>query len=351
MTFNVAPILPALQQTFWDKTLKVLLAGGFINFFEDENRTISKVVYTLTGTGPGNYSYVSLGSVLTLSGIGTLIDANDGAILVYLWPYLGTPNDAVASTTAQNYYITIYSSTGVFQEDYPNIPGVVSGGTPSGSAFDVTENIISNSQFVDISFPSYATSSNPIVFTTTTNTATPIAPDWSVVTTGAGSFSVWQETITDDTAPGNPPTALGITSTGYTHPILLRQRLLTPRILAGQFVSGTFIAETTGSSYTITMNYTPSITGTIQQICTGATFSSGFTLITGSPVFVVDPGAGTGYVDITIVIPQNITILISCVQICGTSNGESVDYLQQTPEREVDHLFHYFLTLICVFRQ
>lgn len=344
MTFNVAPVMPPLQQQLWDKTLNIPLAGGFVNFFQDSNRTIPKVVYELTGTGPGSYTYVSLGSILVLSGIGTYVDAEGGNIPVYLWPFLGTPNDAIPSQTAQNYYLTVYSSTGVFQFDIPNWPGVTSGTAPSSNSFEITDNIISNGQFVDVTFSTAATSSSPVVFNTSgTNTATEIAPDWSIVTTGSGNFSVWQQTIIDDTAPGNPVTALGITSSGYGHPIILRQRILAPRILAQSYVSGTFIAETSGSSYTIVMNYTPSITGTIQQICTGNTFTSGFTLIANpSPILIADPGSGTGYVDITIVIPQNITIQISCVQLCGTNLSQIVEYLQETPEREVDHLFHYF---------
>jgi hypothetical protein len=342
MTFNAAVIMPPLQQIIFDKTLGIPLAGGIVRFFEDANRTIPKVVYELTGTGPGSYTYVSLGSVLTLSGIGTYIDAEGGNIPIYLWPFTGSPNDAIASTIAQNYYITVYSSTNVFQFDIPNWPGVVTNFSPA-NGFGISDNIISNGQFVDVTFSPVATSANPIVFTTTgTNTATPIAPDWSIVTTGNGTFSVWQQTILDDTAPGNPAYALGLTSSGYTIPLILRQRIFAPRILSGTYVSGTFIAETTGGSYTFTMNYTPSITGTIQQLATGTTFSSQFTLINGPPVLIVDPGSGSGYVDITIVIPQNITVQLSCIQVAGTTMGIPVGYLQETPEREIDHLFHYF---------
>ena len=336
--------MPPLQQQLWDKTLNVPLAGGFVHFFEDENRTVPKVVYELTGTGPGSYTYVSLGSVLTLSGIGTYVDSSGGNLQVYLWPYTGTPNDVPPSQTAQNYYITVYSSTGVFQFDVPDWPGVNSVAANAGE--NGSGNIISNGQFTDVNFiPSAVSQGSAIVFNTTgVNTVTEIAPDWSVVTNGMGSFSVWHVAIQDDTAPGNPAYALGITSTGYSQAIQLRQRILAPRILSNNYVSGTFIAETTGSSYTLTMNYTPSITGTIQQICTGATLTSGFTVIANStPVLITDPGSGTGYVDISIVIPVNAVVLLSCVQLVSTPNMDTViAYIEETPEREIDHLFHYF---------
>lgn len=345
MALNQAFILPPLQQQLWDKTLNVPLAGGFVHFFEDANRTIPKVVYELTGTGPGSYLYVSLGSVLTLSGIGTYVDAEGGNIPIYLWPFLGTPNDQPPSQTAQNYYITVYSSTGVFQFDIPNWPGVSTSVGPSDNTFDITDNIISNGQFVDVLFPTTATAGSPMTFSTTgTNTETTIAPDWSVITTGAGTISVWQIQIADDTAPGNPAWALGITSTGYPGNINIRQRLLTPRIFSNRYVSGTFIAQTTNGSYTINMNYTPSITGTVQQICTGTSNAAGYTVIANStPILVTDPGSGTGYVDITIEVPVGAILNLSCIQLCGVTNStEVVSYLEETPEREIDHLFHYF---------
>lgn len=349
MSLNAAIILPPLQQVIFDKTLDTFLSNGTVFFWEDANRTVPKNVYTLVGTGPGNYTFVSLGPVLTLSGIGSYIDANGGNIAVYLWPFTGTPNDNPPSEIIQNYYITVYSSTGVIQFDIPNWPGVTGNASPINEA-DTTDNIISNPQFVDVNFPTTATSLNPAIYTTTgTNTATEVAPDWSVITTGNGSFSVYQQVVLDQTAPSNPPFALGIFSAGYSQPIQLRQRIFSPRIFAGQFVSGSFIAESTlGGAVPLTMNYTPSITGIIQQICTGVTLTSGFTTIANFPAIqITNPGGGSGFVDITIVIPVGASVQISSVQLCGVTDAEEeVAFLEQTPARQVDHLFHYFQPLL-----
>lgn len=345
MPLNFAPIMPPLQQTLWDKTLDTFLTEGEVNFFID-GTTTPKNVYQLVGTGPGTYTYVSLGHTLTLSGIGTFIDANGGAIEVYLWPWLGSPNDPIPSQIAQNYYITVYSSTGVFQFDLNNIPGVLSGGQPQETTFETTENVISNPEFSEVLFSTEVTSLNPVVFNVTgTLIATEIAPDWSVVTTGSGSISVYQQTIIDETAPGNPAYALGISTSGFTQPIILRQRILTPRIFADEYVSGTFIVQANnGGPYDVTMNYTPSITGTIQQICTGTTVGSGFIRIfNNTPIFITNPGSGSGYIDITLVFPVGASLQISCVQLLGViDNIEIAEYLQQSPEREADHLFHYW---------
>jgi hypothetical protein len=346
MTFNNnAIIMPPLQQQLWDKTLNVPLSGGFVQFFRDSQRTTPKDVYQLTGTGPGSYTYTNLGSVLTLSGIGTYVDANGGNIAIYLWPFTGSPNDDPPSQIADNYYIEVYSSTNVFQFDIPNWPGV-GGGSSSSDTADTTDNVLSNAQFVEINFPSDATRSSPWMLSLTgTQTATEIAPDWSLVTTGNGTVSLYREQISDNQAPGNPAYALGINTTGFTQPIILRQRIFSPRLFVGQFVSATFIVESlTGGAFAVTMNYTPSLTGMIQQLCTGATIASGFTRIFNDPAILIsDPGSGTGYVDITLVFPQGQEFQFSCVQLCGVASETEIEaYLEQTPARIEDQLFHYW---------
>lgn len=344
MALNAAVIMPPLQQVIFDKTLDTFLSNGQVFFWEDSNRTIPKNVYTLTGTGPGSYTYVSLGAELTLSGIGSFIDSSGGNIAIYLWPFTGTPNDNPASTTVQNYYITVYSSTSVFQFDIPNWPGTSESASPVDEA-NTTENIISNGQFVDVNFPTTATMGSPFTTNVTgTLTETEIAPGWVIVSNGSGTLNLYRQIVLDSTAQGNPAYALGLSSTGFNQPLQLRQRILAPRILAEQFASATFLAQSFGGAITLTMNYTPSLTGTIQQICTGTTLSSGFDLIANSPaVQITNPGSGSGYVDISIVIPLSSSVQITCVQFCGVIDALSVvAYLQETPEREIDHLFHYF---------
>jgi len=343
---NNTILMPPLQQQLWDKTLNVPLSGGIVKFFRDDARTTPKIVYELVGSGPGNYSYVSLGAELTLSGIGTYIDENGGNIPVYLWPFTGNPDDVPPSQTAQNYYITVESSTGVFQFDIINWPGVGSGSSATID-FDTTDNVLANTQFVDVSFPLNASPSLPWSLNVTgTQTATPIAPDWDVVTTGSGTLFLYRDVVADDTSAdpslGNPAYALYINTTGFTQPIILRQRILNPRLFANKNVSATFIISSQDAgAYTVSMNYTPSITSSIQQICTGTTLSSEFTRIFNIlPVLIDDPGSGAGYVDITLVFPQGHPFLISCVQLCGVGNGEVVQYLEQTVERIQDQLFH-----------
>jgi hypothetical protein len=169
-----------------------------------------------------------------------------------------------------------------------------------------------------------------------------------VITTGSGTFSVYQQPISDSTAPGNPAYALGITSASYSSPLILRQRIYAPRIFSGGYVSGTFLAESTnGSAVTLTMSYIPSGTGTPQVICTGTTLTTGFTLIANAtPVSITTGASGSApsaYVDIAITIPVGAAIQITNIQLCGVSNNvETVAYLQNTPAEEINGLFHYF---------
>jgi hypothetical protein len=344
-TLNTAFILPALQQSFIDKTLGTPLSAGTVRFFHDNAQTTPKSVYELVGVNQGSYTYKDIGSVQTLSGLGTFVDENGGAILIYLWPYTGDPNDQPPSTDGDNYYIEVYSSTGVFQEDFHNIPGVPQGGVAPVGNISTSDNIISNGQFVEVDFPVTATQSSPQSFTIASGTVTTeIAPDWSVTTTGAGTVNVWQIPISGATTNiGNPAYALGISSTGFSLPIQLTQTIQAPRILASTPVSATFIAQSNGANVTLSMTYTPSITHTPQTICSGTAVGADYSVIANAaPVSITDPGVGTGSVNVSIVIPNGSSVNISCVQLCAAIDNAIVGYIQETPEREIDHLFHYW---------
>ena len=311
----------------WDKDLNVPLAAGVVTFYEDKNHSVKKSVWQLVGDGMGTYSYIELPNPLILSGIGTFVDENGINLQVYMYPYIGSPNDVPNSQTVDLYYITVDSSTNVPQftvNAWP--PGLTPGGLPT-NAGDTTDNIISNSQFVNVLFDSAATSASPVTFSTTgTGTITEIDTDWSIITTGTGTFSVYQQAISDTSAIINPPVALGITSTGYSLPIQLRQRLYTPRIFSGSYVSGTFVIEATdGGSYTVTMSYVPSVTGTPQTICSGTTPATGFGQIANTTAVLISPpntGAiPSSYIDIIITIPVNAPIQISSIQLCGVATS------------------------------
>ena len=351
---NGAVILPAVQEIIFDKDLKVPLAGGVVTFYSDNNRTSGpptpgfKNVYALTGTGPGTYNYVSLGYQLTLSSIGTFLDLSGNNCVPYLWPYEGSPNDNPPSTVVDNYYIVVVSSTNVPQFTVQNWPGIEAPASPINTA-STTDNIISNPEFCNVLFSQAATSIAPVVFSTSgANVVTSVAPNWDIITNGTGSFSVYQAEISSISSGTNPNYGLAITaSSGYSSPLILRQRLTnTARIFAGNTVSATMTIQTLdGSTPIVTMNYVPSLTMIAQSICSGALSNTGFTVLSGNALITASTvgSVPSAYVDIDISIPVSHAMLISAIQVCGTSNiNETVAYLQEPTFRQIDHLFHYY---------
>lgn len=135
-------ISPSLEELFRDKDTGAPLRNGVIYFWQDDARTIPKLVYKQTGSPP-DYTYVALPNPLELSSIGTTQDPNTGDdIKIFYHPYDTDGN-------IQLYFIEVYSeggkTTGVFQwsrEGWP--PGL---SASQSGATDLT-NYIPNGQFL-----------------------------------------------------------------------------------------------------------------------------------------------------------------------------------------------------------
>lgn len=340
-------LMMPLQEQLWDKDLNVPLAGGIVSFYEDPNRNIPKDVYELVGSYSGGYSYVSLGSVLTLSAIGTFVDLSGNNNIPLLYPFQGTP--AQNTGIIENYFIAVYSSTGVFQFSVQAYPYAQSGGANNSSS--TSANIISNPQFVEVLFNPQATLSSPVTLSISgTGTVSPIAPGWDLVTTGSGSISFYQDPVTSTTIASNPPYAFAITaSSGFSSQIILRQRLYnTPRIFGLDLVNGTFAAQSLDSMvHTLTLSYVPSATGIPLTICTGNTLTTGFNTITNSTAVLITP-SNTGatpaaFIDITMSIPVGAAVELTSIQVCGvTASNEVVGFLQQPSTLQKSQLFSYY---------
>lgn len=133
---------PSLQQYFVDKDTGFPLAAGEIYFFEDNNRTMPKSVYEISGSPP-DYTFVPLGNLITLSSVGTMADNSGNDIIPYLFPLDEDGN-------LQLYYIEVYSSggptDGILQftrEAWP--PEAANESGTQGQ--DSTLNLIPNGQF------------------------------------------------------------------------------------------------------------------------------------------------------------------------------------------------------------
>lgn len=152
-----SPMFP-LQEQIWDRDLNIPLAGGLVKFFQDDARTSAKNVYIQSGM-PGNYSYVSVGSELTLSIIGTFVNPGDGTNFIpFMWPFVGNPDDynPLLPPAAQKYFIQVFSSSDLVVPQFTieNWPPASSGSTPASSGF----NSINIKTFSTVGFATYTPS-------------------------------------------------------------------------------------------------------------------------------------------------------------------------------------------------
>ena len=135
--------LGQIQQQFWDKLSSTPLAGGKLEFFHDNARSVPKSVYNISGA-PGSYQYVDIGSVITLSSIGTVDDGLGNNIQCFLYPFVesGLPGEG----TEDLYYIVVTNSGGQFQFSSEGQPYISTSTNPI--SVGTQQNYISNGQFL-----------------------------------------------------------------------------------------------------------------------------------------------------------------------------------------------------------
>ena len=314
------------------------LAAGYILFFEDEARTVPKNAFVQTQTPGPTYSYTNIGSTVTLSSIGTTQYLGTDRI-IFLYPF-------DANGLPELYYIQVFSSTNIEQFTRSGWPPSSNAPGSSSAGFTQSGNIISNPQFAQVLFNN---SPSGVVINVTGSMTTAIAPDWNIITTGAGTVTVTQIAITDDLAPGEPAYALDITSASINTLILSQRITNSPRILENNFASGTFIVEAISPTVStpVTMNYVPSL-GALVPIVVGNATAGAFTAVAGTTNAVIpqtntNPPGSTGYVDIQFVLEVGAHIQISCVQLVSVVNSATIAaYIQESVPRQIDHLFHYY---------
>lgn len=344
--------IPSLQDYFVDKDTGTPLSAGIVTFYEDANHTVLKPVYKLSAVPANNFQYTELSNPLFLSAVGTFIDENGNDIVPYFFPFDGTPSST--NSDIELYYITVYSAQGVFQFDREAWPNI----SPDSNLDDnlaLSENLLSNPQFAEVSFSPLQTK---VITVSGAGTATEIAPDWNIVTSGSGTVTV-QQIPASGTSPiaSNPPFRLDITSSGLSSPILLRQRLENvPTLLFSGFANGYFVAQSMdGVTHQLIMTFAPSTganSATSYELINQMTEPTGFSEFTGTKQIngTIDAeSARTGYVDIIISIPQNAHIQISSIQLVAVPNvNAEPGFTPTTVAREIDHLFHFYKESIVI---
>jgi len=331
------------QTLFTDKDTGAPLSGGKVYFYSQDNPTAPKNIYQQTELPSGEPGYSLLNNPVILTSIGSFGDDSGNDINVYLYPYVGSPTD-LSPGEPEQYYITVESATGVQQFTrmfWP--PNTGSGGGSSINALSST-NQITNSQFIETLFIT------PATFTVSgTDAVTQIAPGWSVLTSGSGTVTVSQVALAfaNSTNGTNAPYALQIESSSLDAISLYQRFEADPLLLSGGFVSGyAQVASLNGSgSQPISLQYQPSSGGTPVNIITAGTApDESFTKISATvaiPATNTDV-APTGYVDFVVVLPKNIRIQITSVQLVGaTALASTPSYLPLSTQLQTSNLYWY----------
>jgi len=343
MTLNARYITDiSLEQYFVNKNDGTPLADGTVEFWQDDNRNVPKLVYQLSGAPP-NYTYTALPDPITLSGVGTIEDNSGANVALYYYPY-------DANGDVQLYYIVVRDSNGVVQFTREAWPNLTTESNPVAVQNSPIVNQLSNPQFTDVLFDSTLGLSIPV---TSGITDVLIAPDWNlqIDATGSATITVARNAIAGSTHyPTNPPYALSITGAANVSSLKLIQRLQhNPDIWSPApgaddgWVATNILLE--GSS-AVTVEYVTS--QAVSQTILTATNNTG-SYAEYSDVVQLDPAANadtgaTGYVDIVIdLVDTNGTTIFSSVQVVGLqSEQEGIEFNQTPVNRQQDQLFHYY---------
>lgn len=336
-----------VETYFVNKITGLPLSAGYVKFFSDVARTVPKNVFQQVQSPGPTYSFVNIGSTINLSAVGTFMSPNDGTnIQVYAYPY--DANGAI-----ELYYMEIYSSDNILQFTREAQPANFAAGQ-NIDTFEGSENQIENSQFVETFLPYTLTNTFSV---SGTGTVTSIAPDWSLVTNGTGDVIVTQLPLSDIAMPSGAPFAIQISSTGITSLKLRQQISQSPRMFgngsSSTFIYGSLVAKSfTGAAIAITMDYVAS-NGYTANLVTGSTSADGNfnTLANLNATTINSTNTNTpltpGYVNIDITIPTGTNVGITSVQVASVNAvNATTAYIPQSVPRQIDHLFHYYKSLL-----
>jgi len=331
-----------LSPYFVDKDSGAPLAGGKIYFYRDVQRLVPKLVYTLTGPNNlGAYEYTALPNPITLSGAGTIDDLTGNNVPLYYFPYDADDN-------LDLYYIVVESATGVEQftrQAWPSLAGSEDPLNDNG----VQTNQISNPQFIAFNYDN--ANFITVSFIGASSGFIEIAPDWTLFYQHIDSGDITATLVPvagGSHSPTNPPFYLQITPGVNLSSVILIQRLRnTPAIWAtasddaGYVSAGLLLGANTG----VTVNYRPS-NGAATTLLAANNATANFNYFTNSVVIPLSTSVNTGdtgYVSIEIVLsPTNISRL-SSVQVVSTGGaGEVIPFIQESGNRQIDHLFHVY---------
>ena len=233
----------------------------------------------------------------------------------------------------------------------------------TGETAGIQDNQISNSQFAIVNFIDYignpATPDPQIIFTAAGTYE--IAPDWFIILTGSGTCTITQfisNGAQNTPSSPSPPYWLEFQTIGWTS-VILQQRLSGNGALwYNNYVAATILARSNDSiPHPISLTYVPNTPGAPVPIILSTPLTvSGFTILEGvaslfpptTPISINTTANNLAYVNIQISLPTAGTVDISNIQLYGIENiGQltaptPVVQPEETIERQMDHLAHYY---------
>lgn len=228
------------------------------------------------------------------------------------------------------------------------VPGEGGGNTPTSDA-GFTDNQVSNGQFNQISFTGTYTISTPGTYE--------VAPGWFLALAGAGTTVLTQQIlVADQDQINNPPFALRINNTGWASADLYQRFNHNGALWASNsqqvgFVSMSVTAQAQASDYNpLSLIYKDS-SGIEQTIASGTITTGSYQVLAGTIELDDSTNAQSSsiaYIDMIIRLKPTGIIDLTNVQVIGMAApiGSAVPatpvYKQETIERQIDHLFHYY---------
>jgi len=334
----------SIEEVLLDKDTGAPLSGGIVTFERDSQRGTFKSVYQITGTSP-NYTFIALPNPMILSSIGTFEDTLGNPVVPYFLPY-------DANFMPDYYFVKVESSGLVPQFTREAVPFIPDAGGTDGASGSL-ENEVSNPQFAEVFF----TTPGPYTynFNAASSQVVHLGPDWDLVVSSPAVGSVTVNQITPTGAlniPGNPGTLLNITSAGLSS-LHLRQRIYgSPNLWGSGILASTFLAKTyAGGSSLLKLWYQQSGQSPITINSATLVGSSGYTSFPTSTSIAASASAEffpDSYIDLYFDIPLSTEIDISNVMVTPTGSTvvSNLQYSQESQNRQIDHLFHYYKPLL-----
>jgi hypothetical protein len=334
----------SIEDVLLDKDTGAPLSGGIVTFERDSQRGTFKSVYQITGTSP-NYTFIALPNPMTLSSIGTFEDAMGNPVVPYFLPY-------DANFMPDYYFVKVESSGLVPQFTREAVPFIPDAGGTDGATGSL-ENEVSNPQFAEVFF----TTPGPYVFTigTVSSQVINLGPDWDLIVSCPTSGTVTVKQITPTGAlniAGNPGTILNINSAGLSS-LHLRQRIYgSPNLWGSGILASTFLAKTyAGGSSLLKLWYQQSGQSPITINSATLVGSAGYQSFPTSTSIAASASAEMfpdSYIDLYFDIPLSTEIDISNVMVTPTGSTvvSNLQYSQESQNRQIDHLFHYYKPLL-----